>query len=209
MDLRFYCEKGRSFHPKSYIFHYTDYSELYIGSSNISRSALTSGIEWNYRFSSQKDPENYKEFFRTFEDLFVNHSIIIDDKELKRYSQNWHRPAVAKDLDRYDFTEPETNDTKIKPLYEPRGAQIEALCALEDTRAEGAQKALIQAATGIGKTFLAAFDSKKYEKVLFVAHREEILKQAAVSFQNVRNSKDYGFLWELRSAQINRLYLPR
>lgn len=193
VDLRFYCEKGRSFHPKSYIFHYTDHSELYIGSSNISRSALTSGIEWNYRFSSQKDPENYKEFFRTFEDLFVNHSIIIDDKELKRYSQNWHRPAVAKDLDRYDFTEPETNDTKIKPLYEPRGAQIEALCALEDTRAEGAQKALIQAATGIGKTFLAAFDSKKYEKVLFVAHREEILKQAAVSFQNVRNSKDYGF----------------
>lgn len=193
VDLRFYCEKGRSFHPKSYIFHYTDYSELYIGSSNISRSALTSGLEWNYRFSSQKDPENYKEFFRAFEDLFVNHSIIIDDKELKRYSQNWHRPAVAKDLDRYDFTESETNDTKIKPLYEPRGAQIEALCALEDTRAEGAQKALIQAATGIGKTFLAAFDSKKYEKVLFVAHREEILKQAAVSFQNVRNSKDYGF----------------
>ena len=44
-----------------------------------------------------------------------------------------------------------------------------------------------------GKHFLAAFDSKKYEKVLFVAHREEILKQAAVSFQNVRNSKDYGF----------------
>ena len=193
VDLRFYCEKGRSFHPKSYIFHYTDYSELYIGSSNISRSALTSGIEWNYRFSSQKDPENYKEFFHTFEDLFENHSIIIDDKELKRYSQNWHCPAVAKDLDRYDFTEPETNDTKIKPLYEPRGAQIEALCALEDTRAEGAQKALIQAATGIGKTFLAAFDSKKYEKVLFVAHREEILKQAAISFQNVRNSKDYGF----------------
>ena len=100
---------------------------------------------------------------------------------------------MAKDLDRYDFAESETNDTKIKPLYEPRGAQIEALCALEDTRAEGAQKALIQAATGIGKTFLDAFDSKKYEKVLFVAHREEILKQAAVSFQNVRNSKDYGF----------------
>ena len=193
VDLRFYCEKGRSFHPKSYIFHYTDYSELYIGSSNISRSALTSGIEWNYRFSSQKDPENYKEFFRTFEDLFANHSIIIDDKELKRYSQNWHCPAVAKDLDRYDFTEAETNDTKIKPLYEPRGAQIEALCALENTRAEGAGRALVQAATGVGKTYLAAFDSKDYERVLFVAHKEEILKQAAQSFKNVRNSDDYGF----------------
>ena len=191
-DLRFYCEKGRSFHPKSYIFHYADYSELYIGSSNISRSALTSGIEWNYRFSSKKDPENYAEFFHTFEDLFENHSIIIDDKELKRYSQNWHRPAVAKDLDKYDF-EQETEDIKIEPMYEPRGVQIEALCALEDTRAEGAKKALIHAATGIGKTYLAAFDSKLYEKVLFVAHREEILKQAADSFRNVRNSEDYGF----------------
>ena len=191
-DLRFYCEKGRSFHPKSYIFHYADHSELYIGSSNISRSALTSGIEWNYRFSSKKDPENYAEFFHTFEDLFENHSIIIDDKELKRYSQNWHRPAVAKDLDKYDF-EQETEDTKIKPIYEPRGAQMEALCALEDTRAEGAKKALIHAATGIGKTYLAAFDSKTYEKVLFVAHREEILKQAAESFRNVRSSEDYGF----------------
>ena len=191
-DLRFYCEKGRSFHPKSYIFHYADHSELYIGSSNISRSALTSGIEWNYRFSSKKDPENYAEFFHTFEGLFENHSIIIDDKELKRYSQNWHRPAVTKDLDKYD-SEQDTEDTKIKPMYEPRGAQIEALCALEDTRAEGAQKALIQAATGIGKTYLAAFDSKPYEKVLFVAHREEILKQAASSFRNVRNSEDYGF----------------
>ena len=192
VDLRFYCEKGRSFHPKSYIFHYADHSELYIGSSNISRSALTSGIEWNYRFSSKKDPENYAEFFYTFEDLFENHSIIIDDKELKRYSQNWHRPAVAKDLDKYDF-EQDTEDTKIKTMYEPRGAQIEALCALEDTRTEGAKKALIQAATGIGKTYLAAFDSKPYEKVLFVAHREEILKQAADSFRNVRNSEDYGF----------------
>ena len=191
-DLRFYCEKGRSFHPKSYIFHYADYSELYIGSSNISRSALTLGIEWNYRFSSKKDPENYAEFFHTFEDLFENHSIIIDDKELKRYSQNWHRPAVTKDLDKYD-SEQDTEDTKIKPMYEPRGAQIEALCALEDTRAEGAKKALIHAATGIGKTYLAAFDSKTYEKVLFVAHREEILKQAAESFRNVRSSEDYGF----------------
>lgn len=191
-DLRFYCEKGRSFHPKFYIFHYADYSELYIGSSNISRSALTLGIEWNYRFSSKKDPENYAEFFHTFEDLFENHSIIIDDKELKRYSQNWHRPAVTKDLDKYD-SEQDTEDTKIKPMYEPRGAQIEALCALEDTRAEGAKKALIHAATGIGKTYLAAFDSKTYEKVLFVAHREEILKQAAESFRNVRSSEDYGF----------------
>lgn len=197
VDMRFYNEKDRSFHPKSYIFHYGGYSDIYIGSSNISRSALTSGIEWNYRFSSVSDPKNYEKFYHAFEDLFEHHSIIIDNEELKRYSQNWHRPAVAKDLERYEYShqneENESEDTKVRLLYEPRGAQIEALCALEDTRAEGAKRALVQAATGVGKTYLAAFDSKSYERVLFVAHREEILKQAAVSFRNVRNSEDYGF----------------
>lgn len=192
VDLRFYNEKNRSFHPKSYIFHYVDHSEIYIGSSNVSRSALTSGIEWNYRFSSNTDQKNYDKFFRTFEDLFENHSIVVDDEELKRYSKNWHKPSVSKDLERYDIEE-EPEDTNVRLLYEPRGAQIEALCTLEDTRSEGAKRALVQAATGVGKTYLAAFDSKDYERVLFVAHREEILRQAAVSFQNVRNSDDYGF----------------
>lgn len=192
VELRFYNEKNRSFHPKSYIFHYENYSEIYIGSSNISRSALTSGIEWNYRFSSHKDPENYEKFFQTFEDLFENHSIVIDDQELKNYSKNWHKPAAARDLERYDQCE-EDQDTKVRMLFEPRGAQIEALCALENSRAEGATKGLVQAATGVGKTYLAAFDSKDYKRVLFVAHREEILKQAAVPFRNVRDSEDYGF----------------
>ena len=191
VDLRFYNEKNRSFHPKSYMFHYKDYSTIYIGSSNISKSALTSGIEWNYRFSSKTDSHNYEKFYNTFLDLFEHHSVVIDDSELKRYSKNWHRPAVSKDLDRYDLQDNET--TNNIALFEPRGAQIEALCALENTRAEGARRALVQAATGVGKTYLAAFDSKKYERVLFVAHREEILKQAAESFKNVRNSDDYGF----------------
>ena len=192
VDLRFYSDKQRSFHPKSYIFHGKDLSEIYIGSSNVSRSALTSGIEWNYRFTSEADPKNFQLFYDTFEDLFFNHSIIIDDGELRRYSKNWHKPAVYRDMSRYDSHEEEI-ETRIEPLFQPRGAQIEALYALEDSRAEGATKGLIQAATGIGKTYLAAFDSAKYQRVLFVAHREEILKQAAASFQNVRHSMDYGF----------------
>lgn len=152
---------------------------------------MTSGIEWNYRFSSKTDPQNYEKFYNTFLDLFENHSVVIDDDEQKRYSKNWHRPAVSKDLDKYDLQDSETSNNIV--LFEPRGAQIGALCALENTRAEGARRALVQAATGVGKTYLAAFDSKKYERVLFVAHREEILKQAAESFKNVRNSENYGF----------------
>ena len=194
IDLRFYNDKERSFHPKAYIFHFENASEIYIGSSNISKSALTSGIEWNYRFSSIADNKNYQLFYNTFEDLFFHHSIVIDNDELRRYSKNWHKPAISKDLAKYDSFE-EYIDTKVEVLFQPRGAQIEALYALEDSRAEGATKGLVQAATGVGKTYLAAFDSVKFSRVLFVAHREEILKQAANSFKNVRHSEDYGFFY--------------
>lgn len=218
VDLRFYNDRKRSFHPKAYIFHYENSGEIYIGSSNISKSALTSGIEWNYRFSSLADGENFRLFYETFSDLFEHHSIVIDDAELAAYSLNWHKPAVSKDLARYDDLEDEidrsvisgknegidsfiaeesigvgNDDMKLTPLFQPRGAQIEALYALENSRAEGAAKGLVQAATGVGKTYLAAFDSAPYKRVLFVAHREEILQQAAISFRNVRQSNDYGF----------------
>lgn len=197
IDLRFYNEKKRSFHPKAYIFHYQNHGEIYIGSSNVSKSALTSGIEWNYRFSSLSDSKNFALFYETFLDLFEKHSIVINDEELASYSRNWHKPAVAKDLARYDEAEDQTTegqgDSGIEVFFQPRGAQIEALYALENSRAEGAAKGLVQAATGIGKTYLAAFDSAPYQRVLFVAHREEILQQAAVSFRNVRQSDDYGF----------------
>ncbi len=194
VDLRFYNDKDRSFHPKSYIFHYENVGEIYIGSSNISRSALTFGIEWNYRFSSLNDKKNFSLFYDTFVELSENHSIVIDDDELIRYSKNWHKPAVSKDLAKYDNLEDDVH-TKVESLFQPRGAQIEALYALKDSRSEGATKGLVQAATGVGKTYLAAFDSAKYERVLFVAHREEILKQAAISFKNVRHSDDYGFFY--------------
>ncbi len=196
IDLRFYNDSNRSFHPKSYIFHYSKFSDIYIGSSNISRSALTSGIEWNYRFRSSDNPWDYQMFYDTFENLFNYHSIEITDEELKRYSKNWHQPAAMKDLERYDSKrddERELDSIKVKPIFEPRGAQIEALWALKNIREEGARKGLVCAATGVGKTYLAAFDSREFKKVLFVAHREEILSQAAQSFYNVRQSKDYGF----------------
>ena len=127
VDLRLYNETSRSFHPKSYIFHYESSNEIYIGSSNISKSALTSGIEWNYRFSDTLDKKNYELFYATFEDLFLNHSILIDDEELKRYSKAWKKPAVSRDLAKYDATEDgeDRNAENVRMLYRPRGAQIE------------------------------------------------------------------------------------
>ncbi len=192
IDLRFYyTQTEQSFHPKAYFFHKENGSDVFVGSSNISRSALTSGIEWNYRLNSNQNQTDFNDFYSTFENLFYHHSVIIDDEQLKAYAKSWHRPAVAKDLDKFDpFND---DDTLVFKTCEPRGAQIEALYALEQSRKEGADRGLVQAATGVGKTYLAAFDSKNYKHVLFVAHREEILNQAAASFYNVRCSNDYGF----------------
>lgn len=66
-------------------------------------------------------------------------------------------------MNRYDQNE-ENEDTKVRLLFEPRGTQIEALCALENSRAEGATKGIIQAATGVGKTYLAAFVQKNIKE---------------------------------------------
>ena len=190
VDLRFYNNPNKSFHPKAYMFHNPIDSEIYIGSSNISRGALTSSIEWNYRFLKSTAPNDFKVFYDTFEDLFNNHSLIITDEVLKDYSKQWTRPNIYKDIEKE-----ESKEDNVINIFEPRGAQIEALYSLEKSREEGFDKGLVVAATGIGKTYLSAFDSDKYNKILFVAHREEIIKQAAQSFKNVRNSDDIGFFY--------------
>lgn len=190
VDLRFYNNPNKSFHPKAYMFYNPIDSEIYIGSSNISRGALTSSIEWNYRFLKSAAPNDFKVFYDTFEDLFNNHSLIITDEVLKDYSKQWTRPNIYKDIEKE-----ESKEDNVINIFEPRGAQIEALYSLEKSREEGFDKGLVVAATGIGKTYLSAFDSAKYNKILFVAHREEIIKQAAQSFKNVRNSDDIGFFY--------------
>ena len=191
VDLRFYNDTKRSFHPKAYIFENNDNGEIFIGSSNLSKSALTSGIEWNYRIDKKVSEDDYNYFKSMFEDLFLNESIIIDDQELEKYSKSWKKPKVFSQIEesKEDINYSYEQDSNITSLFEPRGAQIEALYKLNNTRLEGNDKALVVAATGIGKTYLAAFDSREFNRVLFIAHREEILKQAYESFKNVRIDK--------------------
>ena len=96
VDLRFTMKKDDHFILNHIFFIINLISEIYIGSSNISRSAFNIRVEWNYRFSSQTDKNNYDKFYQTFEELFQNHSIIVDDEELKRYSKNWHSQLLQK-----------------------------------------------------------------------------------------------------------------
>ena len=183
LDLRFYNQTNKSFHPKAYIFHNREDSEIYVGSSNLSRGALTTSIEWNYHFTKNDNPDDFNAFQENFEDLFENHSIEVTDEVLKSYSKSWKKPKEEYEIIPKGKT------------FEPNPAQTEALYELSKTREEGFDKALVVAATGTGKTYLAVFDSKNYNKILFVAHREEIIRQAAKSFKNIHNDKSVGFFY--------------
>ncbi len=211
LDLRFYNVPNQSFHAKAYFFSYPDYEEVFVGSSNLSRSALTSGIEWNYRIDGRTSPDDCACFRQSFETLLEQDSIPIDDRELKRYAKQWVRPKIYNQLEAFDTADapddetPDITDRVAQPragyavdgvepippapliaFPQPTGAQVEALYALKNFRREGLDKGLVVAATGIGKTFLAAFDSRDYARILFVAHRDEILSQAAHTFACVR-----------------------
>ena len=196
-DLRFFNEPNRSFHAKSYFFEYEDGTDMYIGSSNLSKSAFTSGVEWNFKLDKLTHQVEYERYHQVFEDLFYNHSIKITDAELDFYSKNWKKNKIYQTtpFPNTNFTEVAADEAPsyVTDLYSPRGAQIEALYHLKKTREEGFDKGLVVAATGIGKTYLAAFDSREYKRILFVAHREEILKRAEKSFKNVRPMSERGF----------------
>ncbi|WP_297639146.1 DEAD/DEAH box helicase family protein [uncultured Clostridium sp.] len=202
-DMRFYKDSRRSFHPKAYIFHYEGgQGDIFIGSSNISLSALTKGLEWNYRIEKEKNEEDFQYFNEAFENLFFNQSIILDDEELKKYSKSWTKPKIQKIL-----LETEDEEEKVVSLFQPRGAQIEALTELKKMREEEIDKALVVAATGIGKTYLAAFDTEGYKKVLFLAHREELLTQAANSFKTIKEDFKIGFFkGDLKEKAVDGLF---
>src|SRR6056297_1013238 len=170
VNLRFYNKEDIAFHPKAYFIKKENNNILFIGSSNISASALTSGIEWNYELYDNNDQKAYLEFEKEFDKIYREESTIIDNKELKKYTKSWKKPQVFK------IVPDETQKQIGKP--EPRGAQIEALYELELARKEGISRGMVVGATGIGKTFISAFDALNFNKVLFLAHREEILKQA-------------------------------
>jgi len=182
LQIRFFTDTLRSFHPKAYLFDYEGDCEIYIGSSNISYTGLTWGVEWNYRFFRSQAPADYDRFSETFDDLFFNHSEPVTEENLKQYALNWRRPS-------FSATQSMGRET-VKP--EPIGAQVEALYYLDRAREEGINKGLVIAATGVGKTYLSAFDSAEYERVLFIAHREEILKQAEETFKTVQPARAHG-----------------
>ncbi|NDL67541.1 DEAD/DEAH box helicase family protein [Anaerotalea alkaliphila] len=215
-EVRLYNGPAGSFHPKAYIFHAGDGGCVYVGSSNVSNSALTDGVEWNYRILRETDPEAFAAFTGRFDHLYREESMELSDQVLKEYRDNYverersgsrtnahyrkyKRPAVV-----YPEGVPSW-DQAADGMWSPNDPQLEALIELRKTRMEGSGKALVVAATGLGKTFLAAFDYKQFREekgegrtkgILFLAHREEILNQAHETFGKVLGLEGMGKLYD-------------
>ena len=170
---------NQPFHPKVYIFRMVGRSGVaFIGSSNLSNAALVEGVEWSYRVVPSRDRAGFTAVEEAFERLFRHPKTLalthgwIDGYAERRRPPDTFRPS----------------DTTIEPPPkppEPHDVQREALAALAETREAGNRAGLVVLATGLGKTWLAAFDTassttraEPFRRVLFVAHREEILSQA-------------------------------
>ncbi len=184
-DIRIYqTQVNESFHMKSYIFVKTNNGDeiasgcAFIGSSNISASALKHGHEWNFRHD-YLPPETSPaavQFFqirRAFLQVFDHESVnALTHPWIDGYTARRKEPkivSVGADI-----------DEEVLEERTPRPSQLEALNALSTTRKQGFKRGLVVLATGMGKTWLSAFDVKQYgaKRILFVAHREEILLQA-------------------------------
>jgi superfamily II DNA or RNA helicase/HKD family nuclease len=172
-----------TFHPKAYIFQHRDGSgTAFIGSSNLSRSALQDGIEWNYRVVASRDGRGFGEIRAAFESLFHDPATTeLTPDWIHSYAQR-RALTMRKAVDAHSPVPP----PEAIEIPEPHSVQNEALLALNDSRRSGAKAGLVVLATGLGKTWLSAFDSRSFERVLFVAHREEILGQAIRTFRRIR-----------------------
>ena len=188
---------GRSFHPKAYLLHQGDGGTGFVGSSNISELALTDGIEWNYRVAAGSAGDGWPALCVAFERLWSHDATSplteqwVDDYRRRRRAPSLSLPPLSS-LQQVD--EVLGGDDHPSPPVEPHEIQREALNALVASRADGNRAGLVVLATGLGKTWLAAFDTSRpeFSRVLFVAHREEILQQAQRTFRAIRPTASLG-----------------
>lgn len=182
-------------HAKAYLFHRnTGFHTAYIGSSNFSRSALTDGLEWNLKVTTKEVGHIIDKFKKTFEAYWQN-------ADFELYDKNVHSEKLVDALKQGKFSKEYTFTTAYFDI-KPFPYQNEILEKLEVERTvHDRNRNLLVAATGTGKTVISAFDYKNFRnnnkssKLLFVAHRKEILQQAKATFQGVLKDNNFGDLW--------------
>lgn len=187
LNIRIYTKEN--FHIKGYIFEQNDYYTLIVGSNNLTQTALKANKEWSLKISSLANGALINNTLSQFQQMWQE-ALPLTDIWLKQYATKYH--SLQK-LKRQFATAQEnisTNDIT------PNKMQQEALEALAKLQQNNKHKALLISATGTGKTYLSAFAVKKAnpKRLLFLAHREQILKQACKTFAKIIPDSQYGIL---------------
>lgn len=198
-----YDTKNTRLHAKTYIFHRnTGFGSAYIGSSNISKVAMDNGLEWNVKISQRELSHLWEATIASFESHWE------DARTFERCSSSAHLVRLKQAL-AFERKETQANTSLTFFDLRPFRYQEEALEDIERERSGGKKKHLIVAATGTGKTMIAAFDYQRFSKthpnatLLFLAHRREILEQAQTAFRQVTKNGSLGCIVDANNRPTN------
>ncbi len=186
--------EGKGFHPKGYIFHKDNQTDIMIGSSNLTQSALAENQEWNLFFSSNTQKDIVLKVEEEFDKQWKQ-SISLTEEWIEEYQKVYVKPQRHKTIN---------VSKEIKPNY----MQKNALESLDNLRKNNKDKSLLISATGTGKTYLAAFDVKAVhpKRMLFVVHRRSIALKAMETFKTIIKDKSMG-LFSGDTKEINCDYV--
>lgn len=191
IDVRLHNEAA--FHPKGYVFQRPEGVTAILGSSNLTENALATNHEWNLMVSATRDSNLFDQFSNLIDEQLTN-SVPLTQAWIDGYALGYRPPPR-----RGSRTSPELGISLLEsPTVVPNSMQAEALFAIARLRDSGAAKSLVISATGTGKTILSALDVRQVDpaRVLFVAHREQILDRAIREFARVLGApmSDFGKL---------------
>ena len=191
-----------AFHTKGYLFNDGEKNTIIVGSSNITGGALKSNREWNLRATSLDDGALASEFRSGFDEIWAKAKRLTEDF-IQSYGERYDRQQEIRRIIQME-------SRIVTYTIEPNAMQKAAAASLHRLREEGKDKALLIAATGTGKTYLSAFDIRSFDPkhMLFVVHREQILRDAADSFIDILGAgieSEIGFITG-REKEFGRKY---